>query len=86
MKKIIDLNQPQYFEIRIAGHLSEQRSRSFTSLEITHLPCGETLIRGLIKDQPQLFGLLIRIRDLGIPLLSVNILPSADLQTGGVSQ
>lgn len=76
MDESTDLNKPQYIEIKVASHLSERRSRSFTGLQISQLPGGETLISGEIKDQSQLFGLLIRIRDMGVPLLSVNILGS----------
>jgi hypothetical protein len=72
MDEMIDSTQNQYFEIRIKGHLSSERSRNFNGLELTELAKGETLICGKFKDQAHLFGILIRIRDMGIPLLSVN--------------
>ena len=68
--------QSQHFEIRIRGHLSELRSDSFEDMQTTKLTNGETLISGEIEDQAQLFGLLIRIRDLGIPLLEINCCPT----------
>jgi hypothetical protein len=70
---MIDIKQPKHCEIKIDGHLSDQRARSFEVLQITTLANGETLLSGEIKDQSQLFGILIRIRDIGAPLLSVNI-------------
>lgn len=72
MDEMIDSTQNQYFEIRIKGHLSPERSRNFNGLELTEISNGETLICGKFKDQAHLFGILIRIRDMGIPLLSVN--------------
>jgi hypothetical protein len=47
--------------------------KAFEGLLITHNPNGETIITGPILDQAALYGLLNRLRDLGIPLLSVNI-------------
>ena len=70
---MIGLEQPKHCEIKIDGHLSDQRARSFEGLQITTLANGETLLSGEIKDQSQLFGILLRIRDIGAPLLSVNI-------------
>ena len=72
MNKMTDPNQTHYFEIKIDGHLSDQRTRSFEGLQVTYLTNGETLISGEIKDQSQLFGILIRIRDMGIQLMYVN--------------
>ena len=69
---MINPNHKQYFEIRIDGHLSPERSRIFNELELNELANVETLICGEFKDQAQLFGILIQIRDMGIPLLSVN--------------
>jgi hypothetical protein len=86
MNEMTELNQTQYFEIKINGHLSYQRSKSFVGLQVAHLANGETLISGEIKDQAQLFGILVRIRDMGIPLLSVNFLQSKSSQTKGDSK
>jgi hypothetical protein len=73
MSEMTDKGQPKNLEILIDGHLSDQRARSFDGFRVTKLAGGETLISGEIKDQSQLFGILLRIRDIGIPLLSVNI-------------
>ena len=62
----------QFYEIRIEGHLNDTRLSEFGELFVTTLPEGQTLISGPIADQAQLFGILIRIRDMGVPLLSVN--------------
>jgi hypothetical protein len=86
MNEMTDLTQTQCFEIKIDGHLSDQRTRSFEGLQVTQLANGETLICGEIKDQSQLFGILIRVRDLGIPLLSVNLKHSQSSQSQGGSK
>lgn len=80
------INQNQYFEIKIDGHLSDQRARDFEGLQVTLLSNGVSQISGEIKDQSELFGILIRIRDMGIPLLSVNYRPSKIIQTLGDSK
>ncbi len=84
MNDRIDLNQTQYFEITIAGHLGDRRTRIFEDYQVTQFANGQTLISGGFKDQAQLFGILIRIRDMGTPLLSVNILkPNCNQAKGG---
>jgi hypothetical protein len=64
--------QPTIYQIRIKGHLSRQRADWFEELSITLEDNGETLLTGPVVDQAALHGILKRIRDLGIPLLSVN--------------
>jgi hypothetical protein len=59
------------YEIRVRGHLSAKRAEWFNGLTIENQPDGEALITGPVADQAALHGLLIRIRDLGLPLLSV---------------
>jgi hypothetical protein len=59
------------YQIRIKGHLDQHRADSFPDLNITQLPNGETTLTGPVVDQSALYGVLINIRDLGIPLLSV---------------
>lgn len=67
-------NQARLYQIRIEGHLTDPRASYFAGLQVAQLPNGESLISGQIEDQAALFGVLIRIRDMGIPLLSVNYL------------
>lgn len=66
---------PTTYEIRIAGHLSPQRADWFEGLTITLEEDGNTLLSGPIADQAALHGLLKKVRDLGLPLLSVNQVP-----------
>ena len=60
------------YQIRIKGHLGSQWSDWFEGLTITLEENGETLLTGPVVDQAALHGLLKRVRDLGMPLLSVN--------------
>ena len=62
---------PEYYEIRIKGHLDQWWSESFAGLKLTHLEGNETLLSGSLPDQAALHGLLERIRDLNITLISV---------------
>ena len=62
---------PEYYEIKIKGHLDQRRMHWFEGLDISIRPSGETVIRGPILDQAALHGVLNRIRDLGMPLLLV---------------
>ena len=64
------------YEIRVEGHLSDYRAREFDGMSVEPQLDGETVISGPVVDQAALFGLLIRIRDLGMPLVSVNRIPS----------
>ena len=59
-------------EIRIKGHLTDQWAAWFEGLSITLEDNGVTLLRGLVVDQAALYGLLRKVRDLGMPLLAVN--------------
>jgi hypothetical protein len=60
------------YQIKVNGHLDRSWSQWLNDLSITHEEDGVTLLVGPIADQPALHGLLIKIRDLGLPLLSVN--------------
>jgi hypothetical protein len=64
-------SQPQLYEIRFEGHLSSYRAQIFEGLEMVQEPDGETVLTGPVIDQAALHGILNRIRDLGVPLLSV---------------
>jgi len=68
----METNQnPVSYQICIKGHLNERWMRWFEGLEVTQLPNGKTIISGPIVDQAALRGLLNRIRDLGMELISV---------------
>jgi hypothetical protein len=66
------LSQPLVYQIRIRGHLGRQWTDWFEGLTITLTEDGETLLTGPVIDQAALHGLLKKVRDLGMPLLSVN--------------
>jgi hypothetical protein len=62
---------PTYYQITIQGRLDQHWSAWFDGLRITHEPNGTTTLAGPIVDQAALHGVLIKIRDLGLPLLAV---------------
>ena len=66
-----DADQPTLYEIRIKGQLDHQWTDSFGGLAITLQPNGDTLLSGPIVDQAALHGVLRKVRDLGMPLLSI---------------
>ena len=63
---------PRQYQLRVAGGLSVQWSEWFEGFTITPAENGETLITGWVADQAALHGLLKKLRDLGLPLLSLN--------------
>jgi hypothetical protein len=65
-------SQPIFYQIRLEGHLSHQWTEWFEGLTITMEEDGNTLLTGPVIDQAALFGLLKKVRDLGMPLVSVN--------------
>lgn len=62
---------PRCYSIRIQGHLSAEWSDWFGGLTIHCHPDGTTTLSGPVADQAALYGLLLRVRDLGLPLLAV---------------
>ena len=67
-----DDDKPGLYEIRIKGRLTDRWAAWFEGLTITQEDNGATLLSGPIVDQAALYGLLRKVRDLGMPLLSVN--------------
>jgi hypothetical protein len=65
-------DRPDIYQIILQGHLSRQWSDWFEGFTITLDERGQTILVGPVPDQPALHGLLKKIRDLGIPLISVN--------------
>jgi hypothetical protein len=66
-----DPSLPTVYQIRIKGHLGCQWTDWFEGLTITLEDNGDTLLTGPVIDQAALFGVLRKVRDLGLPLLSV---------------
>ena len=64
-------DQPMVYQIRIKGHLGREWADWFEGLVITLEDNGETLLTGAVLDQAALYGLLRKVRDVGMPLLSV---------------
>jgi hypothetical protein len=64
------LDQPMVYQIRIEGHLGPRWADWFGDVSITLEDNGETLLTGPVMDQAALHGLLRKIRDLGMPLIS----------------
>jgi hypothetical protein len=67
-----DSAHPVIYQIKIEGQLGSQWTDWFEGLTITREENGETLITGPVVDQAALYGLLKKVRDLGLPLLAVN--------------
>jgi hypothetical protein len=62
------------YEIRVAGQLGAEWADWFDGLTITPEPDGNTRLTGLVADQSALYGLLRKLRDLGLTLLAVNLI------------
>ena len=66
-----DIAMGDIYEFRIKGHLAARWSDWFGGLSMRHQEDGTTVLIGPVVDQAALHGLIVRIRDLGVPLLSV---------------
>ena len=64
--------QPEIFEIRLQGHLGEEWTSWFEGMAITLTEGGDTVLTGPVVDQAALHGILKKVRDLGLTLISVN--------------
>ena len=66
------ISNAKVYEIRLKGHLQARWAKWFDGLTIRLEDNGDTLLTGPLVDQAALHGLLKKVRDLGLPLLSVN--------------
>ena len=73
-------DQPTVYEIRLKGQLDHQWTDWFGGLAITLEDDGDTLLSGPVVDQAALHGVLRKVRDLGMPLLSIS---TRDYQSNG---
>ena len=64
-------DKPGRYEIRLKGHLDSRWAAWFDGLSLTNESDGTTIIRGPVVDQAALHGLLQKVRDIGLPLVSV---------------
>jgi len=76
--------QPMIYQIRIKGRLSRKWADWFEGLDITDLDNGETLLSGPVVDQAALYGVLRKVRDVGMPLLSVVCLKPGRIKASDV--
>ena len=65
------MNQAEKYEIRVEGHLDTRWAAWFDGLDLTQETDGTTVLHGPVVDQAALHGLLQKVRDLGVPLVSV---------------
>ncbi|MEP7358976.1 MAG: hypothetical protein ABI847_17130 [Anaerolineales bacterium] len=66
-----EVNEPRRYAIRVKGHLEQRWAEWFADLSITQASDGTTLLAGALTDQAALHGVLNKIRDLGLPIISV---------------
>ncbi|MFN8379818.1 MAG: hypothetical protein U0452_14225 [Anaerolineae bacterium] len=66
-----DYDEPGHYEIRIRGLLDDRWAEWFDGLDLARQASGETVLSGMVVDQAALHGLLRKVRDLGLPLISV---------------
>jgi hypothetical protein len=82
MKTQGTMNAPQEYEIRVAGQLSTNWAARFEGLSMQHDPEGETVLSGML-DQAALHGVFMKIRSLGLNLISVNRVGATGLSYPG---
>jgi hypothetical protein len=79
-------NRSTVYEIRVKSHLGPNWTDWFEGLTITCEDNGETLLTGPVIDQAALYGLLKKVRDLGLSLLSVNLVDHHQVNTADSNQ
>ncbi len=74
-------DEPRLVQVRLKGHLAERWANWFEGMIITLEDNGDTLLTGAMVDQSALHGLLKKVRDLGMPLVSVNLVNPGQAKT-----
>ena len=83
---IEDHHEPELYEIRLKGHLDNRWADWFEGLTLTREDNGETLLSGPVVDQAALHGVLRKVRDLGMPLISVMRMKPGHAETSDVKE
>jgi hypothetical protein len=82
---ISEPGHPMVYQVRLEGHLGAQWADWFGGLTVIPQDGGETLLTGAVADQAALHGLLRKVRDLGLPLISVHrVVPGPGKHTGSL--
>lgn len=74
---------PGYYQIRLQGHVGPQWREWFQGFQIHLETNGDTLLHGVVSDQAALHGIFKKVRDIGMPLISVNLLPTSQERGSG---
>jgi hypothetical protein len=80
MAQRVRREMPAGYQLRVDGHLDPYWSSWFGGLTLTQEDDGTTCLTGAVTDQAELHGLLTKIRDLGVSLLSVQIVDAMDME------
>ena len=75
-------NQAPLYQIRLKGHLGREWTDWFGGMAVALTADGDTLLTGTVADQAALHGVLRKVRDVGIPLISVNEIRQDQSQEG----
>jgi hypothetical protein len=81
-KQASQMPMEDFYQIRVRGYLDVEWSDWFDRMTIAHEADGITALTGAVVDQAALYGVLIRLRNLGLPLLSVNIIEHSNPRSG----
>jgi hypothetical protein len=71
---------PAVYQITVKGHLDSQWSAWFDNMLISHQANGEAVLCGPLPDQSALYGVLAKVRDLGLPLLAVTLVATNEMR------
>ena len=82
----IHADQTPIYQIRLKGHLGREWAEWFGGMAVAPTEDGDTLLSGPVEDQAALHGLLKKVRDLGLPLISVSPLKPGPSTTFGTGQ